>query len=101
MMETLHILSHSPFSDGRFSSCLSLFGKQDGLLLTGDAVYGLTPESQPFQAINRLSIDAAVYALSEDIFARNIACASNRIKLIDYTEFVSLCCQYKRTHSWL
>ena len=42
-MATLHLLSHSPFSDSRLSSCLRLLGADDGLLLTGDAVYACNP----------------------------------------------------------
>jgi tRNA 2-thiouridine synthesizing protein B len=37
-MATLHVLSHSPFTDSRLSSCLRILGSQDALLLCGDAV---------------------------------------------------------------
>ena len=41
-MSTLHVLSHSPFTDTRLSSCLRLLGSADGLLLCGDAAYALS-----------------------------------------------------------
>ena len=41
-MKTLHVLSSSPFSDNRLSSCLRLLGSGDGLLLCGDATYALS-----------------------------------------------------------
>ncbi|MGO3534092.1 DsrH/TusB family sulfur metabolism protein, partial [Pseudomonas helleri] len=50
-MTTLHVLSHSPFSDTRLSSCLRVLGTDDALLLTGDAVYALQPQSSPLKAL--------------------------------------------------
>lgn len=50
-MTTLHLLAHSPFTDSRLSSCLSLLGSHDGLLLTGDAVYALQPGTAQRQAL--------------------------------------------------
>ncbi|WP_277419150.1 DsrH/TusB family sulfur relay protein, partial [Pseudomonas viridiflava] len=44
-MSTLHVLSHSPFTDNRLDSCLRLLGDNDGILLCGDATYALTPSS--------------------------------------------------------
>ncbi len=37
-MTTLHLLSHSPFTDNRLSSCLQLLSLHDAVLLSGDAV---------------------------------------------------------------
>ncbi|WXL27618.1 sulfurtransferase complex subunit TusB [Ectopseudomonas mendocina] len=96
-MATLHVLSHSPYADRSLESCLRVLGKQDGLLLSGDAVYAL----QGSEASNRLTqVSAALYALDEDVTARNISAAHNA-QLVDYTAFVELCCQYDKVNAWL
>lgn len=100
-MSTLHILSHSPFSDGRFSSCLPLLGDEDALLLSGDAVYALQPHTAPHQQLNTLSSSIALFALAEDVSARHLPAWPARVKLVDYPDFVALCCHYDRVNSWL
>ncbi|MBS7676314.1 hypothetical protein KIN13_23260, partial [Vibrio cholerae] len=35
-MSTLHVVSHSPFTDSRLDSCLRLCGAEDAILLCGD-----------------------------------------------------------------
>ena len=64
-MATLHLLSHSPFSDSRLSSCLRLLGADDGLLLTGDAVYALQPGTAQLQALELMPAGITLYALEE------------------------------------
>ena len=66
-MATLHLLSHSPFSDSRLSSCLRLLGADDGLLLTGDAVYALQPGTAQLQALELMPAGITLYALEEDL----------------------------------
>ncbi|WP_437880825.1 sulfurtransferase complex subunit TusB [Pseudomonas sp. LRF_L74] len=97
-MATLHMLSHSPFGDERFASCLRLLGAHDGLLLTGDAVYALQPGTAPAQAL--LALPIPVHALAEDLQARNIT-ASETVIAIDYPAFVALCGHYDKVNSWL
>ncbi len=100
-MATLHMLSHSPFSDGRFSSCLPLLGDTDGLLLTGDATYALTAGTQPAAELERLPEQVAVFALDEDVQARALGMLPSRVQLMDYAGFVELTCRYQRVNSWL
>lgn len=99
-MATLHILSHSPFSDGRLTSCLHLISGGDGLLLTGDAVYAVQPGSVPLQALTLMPDSVALYALDEDLSARGIP-APARLEALDYPAFVRLCIHYDKVNSWL
>jgi tRNA 2-thiouridine synthesizing protein B len=100
-MATLHLLSHSPFSDSRFASCLPLLGDADALLLTGDATYALQAGSEPCQALEQLSDQVALFALTEDVQARAISALPPRVQLLDYAAFVELTCRYERVNSWL
>ncbi|MBB2496302.1 sulfurtransferase complex subunit TusB [Aquipseudomonas ullengensis] len=99
-MATLHVLSHSPFSDSRFASCLRLLGPQDGLLLSGDAVYALQPDTNQLQALQLMPASIALYALEEDMQARTLA-APERTQVVDYPGFVELCTRYAKVNSWL
>lgn len=100
-MATLHILSRSPFTDNQFGSCLRLLGPEDGLLLTGDAVYALLPGSPPLQALEQIPSDIALHALAEDLDARAIQKRPIGLQVLDYLAFVDLCCHYDKVNSWL
>ncbi|NBA96805.1 sulfurtransferase complex subunit TusB [Pseudomonas sp. R5(2019)] len=95
-MTTLHVLSHSPFGDNRLDSCLRLLGNADAILLTGDAVYALQPGSEPQRKLNHLG--ARLFALQEDLQARNI---SSDAQQIDYPGFVELSIRFDKVNSWL
>lgn len=99
-MPTLHLLSHSPFSDSRLSSCLRLLGGDDGLLLTGDAVYALQPGSAQLQALELMPASIGLFALEEDLQARALQ-VPERVQAIDYPTFVALCSHYAKVNSWL
>ncbi|RJG11127.1 sulfurtransferase complex subunit TusB [Pseudomonas cavernicola] len=99
-MATLHILSHSPFSDSRLSSCLRLLGPDDGLLLTGDAAYALQPGSAQRQALELMPACIELFALHEDLQARALS-APVRLQVIDYHGFVDICTRYAKVNSWL
>ncbi|MCQ4261387.1 sulfurtransferase complex subunit TusB [Stutzerimonas stutzeri] len=100
-MATLHMLSHSPFSDGRFSSCLPLLGDTDALLLTGDATYALTAGTKPATELEQLPEQVALFALEEDVQARALDALPARVQLLNYAGFVELTCRYQRVNSWL
>lgn len=100
-MATLHLLSHSPFSDTRLSSCLRLLGQQDGILLSGDAVYALQPGTQPRQALEQLPASVGLFALAEDIQARALSNLPSRVQAIDYDAFVGLSLAFAKVNSWL
>lgn len=99
-MATLHLLAHSPFSDSRFASCLRLLGPQDGLLLSGDAVYALQPGTVQLQALQLMPHSIALYALDEDLQARGLP-MPDRAQAVDYPAFVELCATYAKVNSWL
>ncbi|TWE00881.1 tRNA 2-thiouridine synthesizing protein B [Pseudomonas sp. AG1028] len=98
-MKTLHVLSSSPFSDDRLSSCLRLLGNSDGLLLCGDATYAVRPGTNHAEALAALQ-GAALYALAEDIQARGLKPAVD-IQQVDYPGFVALACQFSKVNTWL
>ena len=100
-MSTLHLLSHSPFNDNRFSSCLPLLGPGDALLLSGDAVHALQSDSNPLMKLRSLPGEVAVYALQEDLLARGLHTLPESVEAIDYATFVELCIRYTRVNSWL
>lgn len=99
-MATLHLLSHSPFSDSRLNSCLRLLGANDGLLLCGDAVYALQVGTTQRQALELMPDSIGLFALEEDIQARAIE-PPTRVQLADYPAFVALSCRFDKVNSWL
>ncbi|MFP3516576.1 sulfurtransferase complex subunit TusB [Pseudomonas sp. SIMBA_077] len=99
-MTTLHVLSHSPFSDTRLSSCLRILGAHDALLLTGDAAYALQPHSIPLKALEEHSATLKLFVLEEDLLARNLTCPT-WVTAVDYPAFVELSIHYDKVNSWL
>ncbi len=99
-MSTLHVLSHSPFNDDRLTSCLRLIGANDGLLLTGDAVYALQPGTAPLQALQARGAGLRILALDEDVQARGLQVPEG-MTAIDYPAFVELSIAYDKVNSWL
>ncbi|MFW9080817.1 sulfurtransferase complex subunit TusB [Pseudomonas sp. P2757] len=97
-MSTLHVLSHSPFGDDRLTSCLRLIGSSDALLLSGDAVYALQPDTAPLAALQ--SRQENLYVLAEDAEARAVL-VPDWAEVIDYPGFVELSIRYDKVNSWL
>lgn len=97
-MNTLHVLSHSPFGDSRLDSCLRLLGPDDAILLTGDAVYALTPGTAPWARLREANVWPQ--ALQEDVHARAL-CPPSEVQLLDYPGFVELTLAYDKVNSWL
>ena len=95
-MSTLHVLSHSPFSDTRLDSCLRLLGSDDALLLSGDAVYALHLQGSALTVLE----DKTVFILEEDLQARNLECPQWATG-VDYPAFVELSIRYDKVNSWL
>ncbi|MBK5000185.1 sulfurtransferase complex subunit TusB [Pseudomonas sp. S31] len=98
-MATLHLLSHSPFSDERLGSCLRLLGADDGLLLSGDAVYALRAGTDTLRQLQAAGLEQRLFALEEDLHARAIS--SDLAKAVDYPAFVTLSLHYDKVNSWL
>ena len=99
-MATLHVLSHSPFADSRLASCLKLLGPQDGLLLSGDAVYALAPDTSARHLLDEHLNSERLFVLAEDLAARNLE-APNGVAAVDYAGFVELSIRFDRVNTWL
>lgn len=97
-MNTLHVLSYTPFTDSRFASCLSVLATGDSVLLTGDAVYALQPNSAPYT--NIAALPHPVFVLHEDVIARGLSVPAG-IEPIDYPRFVELSLLHAKVNSWL
>lgn len=100
-MATLHLLSHSPFSDGRLTSCLQVLATDDAIMLCGDAVYALQAGTAQRQALELMPDRISLFALDEDLLARGMEALPSCLQRVDYGGFVELCCRYQRTNSWL
>jgi len=99
-MSTLHVLSHSPFTDNRLTSCLRLLSASDALLLSGDAVYALQPGTEPLRALQARSETLRLFVLDEDVQARDLH-VPDWVKSVDYPAFVELSIHYDKVNSWL
>lgn len=99
-MSTLHVLSHSPFSDSRLTSCLRVLGDSDAVLLCGDATYALSPSSAPLQALEDQRDRLKLFVLEEDVLARNIQ-LPGWVTRVDYNGFVELTIRFDKVNSWL
>jgi tRNA 2-thiouridine synthesizing protein B len=99
-MTTLHVLSHSPFTDSRLSSCLRILGPEDAVLLCGDAVHGLQPGSAAWAELEHSVVLPRLFVLDEDILARAIS-ADARVQRVDYPGFVQLSLEYDKVNTWL
>jgi tRNA 2-thiouridine synthesizing protein B len=97
-MSTLHVVSHSPFTDSRLDSCLRLCGAQDAILLCGDGAYALQAASSPFQALQAKGL--RVFVLAEDSQARNLPVPTWAAS-VDYPAFVQLSIDYDKVNTWL
>ena len=98
-MSTLHVLSHSPFTDTRLSSCLRLLGSADSLLLCGDAAYALQPGSAICSELSTRS-GLNLYVLEEDLNTRGLALPA-WARAVDYPGFVELSIQHDKVNTWL
>ncbi|WPN96234.1 sulfurtransferase complex subunit TusB [Pseudomonas sp. MUP55] len=92
-MATLHVVSHSPFTDSRLDSCLRVCGSADAILLCGDGAYGLHNPALPTKGIK-------VFVLAEDLQARNLP-LPDWADSVDYPGFVQLSIDYDKVNSWL
>lgn len=98
-MSTLHVLSHSPFTDTRLSSCLRLLGSADGLLLCGDAAYALQPNTAVYAELGACS-GLNLYVLEEDLNARGLPLPA-WARAVDYPGFVELSIEHDKVNTWL
>ena len=99
-MATLHVLSHSPFTDSRLSSCLRVLGREDAILLCGDATYALSANTAVANSLSAKAASVQLFVLDEDATARNIA-LPEWAQGVDYVGFVALSVQFDKVNTWL
>lgn len=99
-MATLHVLSHSPFTDGRLSSCLRVLGDTDAMLLCGDAVHALQPGSSILMLLETTAKAGRLYALEEDLTARALSAPAG-VQPVDYPAFVQLSIDFDKVNTWI
>ncbi|WP_460147083.1 sulfurtransferase complex subunit TusB [Pseudomonas sp. H2_H03] len=92
-MSTLHVVSHSPFTDSRLDSCLRVCGSKDAILLCGDGAYGLHTPALQIKGVK-------VFVLTEDMQARNLP-LPDWADSVDYPGFVQLSIDYDKVNTWL
>ncbi|WOD09451.1 sulfurtransferase complex subunit TusB [Pseudomonas sp. NyZ704] len=98
----LHILRHSPRSDGRFASCLRVLAGEDGVLLTEEAVYALLRDSATAAQLNLVPAAVQFYVLEADVLARGLPLDDlpARVEVIDYQGMVAICAKFPKVVSW-
>jgi tRNA 2-thiouridine synthesizing protein B len=101
-MSTLHTINKSPFSHATLASCLQVCGKEDGILLLEDGVFGaLTNSPCAEELIAIIETGVKVYALKGDVNARGLQeKIPTSIQLTDYNGFVQLSIEHKCVQSW-
>ncbi|AZF58841.1 sulfurtransferase complex subunit TusB [Pseudomonas sp. R11-23-07] len=92
-MSTLHVVSHSPFTDSRLDSCLRVCASADAILLCGDGAYGLRSPALHTKGVK-------VFVLAEDMQARNLP-LPDWADSVDYPGFVQLSIDYDKVNTWL
>lgn len=98
----LHILRHSPHSDGRFASCLRVLAGEDGVLLTEEAVYALLLDSATAAQLSLVPAAVQFYVLEADVLARGLPLDDlpARVEVIDYQGMVAICAKFSKVVSW-
>ncbi len=101
-MSTLHTINKSPFSHSTLASCLQVCGKQDGILLLEDGVFGALASSPCAEELATIiETGVRVYALKGDVNARGLQEKIRAgILLTDYNGFVQLSIEHKCVQSW-
>jgi tRNA 2-thiouridine synthesizing protein B len=101
-MSTLHTINKSPFSHATLASCLQVCGKNDGILLLEDGVFGaLTNAPCTTDLTALINAGVKVYALATDVNARGLHGKLRKdIAITDYTGFVQLSIDHSCIQSW-
>ena len=101
-MSTLHTINKSPFSHSTLASCLQVCGKDDGILLLEDGVFGaLTSSPCATELTTLLVAGVKIYALAPDVNARGLLEKIREdILITDYNGFVKLSIEHSCVQSW-
>ena len=94
---TLHIINKAASNAQLYSDCFDCLHQGDGIILIESAVYTACETDQKTLS----NLDITTYALKTDILARGIQDkVSENVIVVDDSEFVELCCRYKKSVSW-
>ena len=95
-MSCLHTISGSPHT-GLLDTCLSMLRPGDALLFLEDGTYYCAIPDK----LASINTDIELFALKEDMLARGTTdrCAKE-VKLVGYSGFVQLCCDFDKIVSW-
>jgi tRNA 2-thiouridine synthesizing protein B len=101
-MSTLHTINKSPFAHSTLASCLQVCGKQDGILLLEDGVFGGLSSAPCAEELSAMITGGVkVYALTSDVSARGLQeKLRNDIIVTDYNGFVQLSIEHNCVQSW-
>lgn len=101
-MSTLHTINKSPFAHTTLASCLQVCGKQDGILLLEDGVFGALTSAPCAEELSTLiGTGLKVYVLADDVNARGLLeKIRSDIQLTDYNGFVQLSIEHNCVQSW-
>ena len=98
----LHTVNKSPFEGNSLESCLAHAASGSAILLIEDGVYAALKGTTVSDKVQQAMKDFTVYALESDIKTRGIADkVMDGIKLVDYSGFVDLTCEYDKVQAWL
>jgi tRNA 2-thiouridine synthesizing protein B len=99
-MTTLHILNASPMQTTQLNSCLRVLSANDSVVLCGEAVQALRAGSAAAEQLQGCDRVFQLYALEEDVLAREIDISHMPVTLLDYPAFVALSIDCARVNSW-
>ena len=96
----LHLINQSPLQSQAWQLCLRFIAAEDIILLSEDGVLAAVNDSTAARQLQTSQLHRVV-ALQCDIVSRGIGNKlAAGVKAIDYDEFVALCCECDKVHSW-
>ena len=95
-MSCLHTISQSP-SLQLLDTCASVLETGDAVIFIEDGIYYCNQK----ESLAEFKVEFQVYSLVEDMNARGML-KRNLIdaELVNYQQFVELCCEYDKVVSW-
>lgn len=97
----LHTINKSPYRDNSLIECLRFIGDRASILLIEDGVYAAQDNTSFSLMLDKLDPGILCYALAADIDARGLNnTLTERVTLIDDSQFVELAATHQLVQSW-
>ena len=97
----LHIINKTSIFEPQRLSALRIIKPEDALLFLADGVYLLHKINPHIEKLLKHINNEKIFVLEPDVNARGLKnLINNKIKLIDYDDFVALTEQYHPTMNW-